>query len=51
MSWGIGIVECWNTGFAGMRSALINIATLEFNNEYFEFRMHPEPSATAAPVD
>ena len=27
------------------------IATLEFNNEYFEFRMPPEPSATAAPVD
>jgi hypothetical protein len=40
-----------NTGFGKMRSALIDIATLESNNEYFEFRMHPEPSAAAASVD
>jgi hypothetical protein len=45
------LLECLNTGFGKMRSALFDIATLESDNEYFEFRMHPEPSAAAASVD
>jgi hypothetical protein len=45
------LLDYWNTGFAKMRSALIDIATLESKNEYFELRMHPEPSAAAASVD
>jgi hypothetical protein len=29
MPWGIGIMECWNIGFDGMRSVLIGLAEIK----------------------
>jgi hypothetical protein len=51
MSWGIGIMECWNNGFGGMKSVLIEMAPLEIklgnhiifipNIPFFRYSINP----------